>query len=521
MSSFAGRSARERRRFDVAIYDGDGIELLQGATDGRYLVENLAFASGLPGGFLSASFRVARPTSRSWPGRPGLPVAIRRGNRVLWWGWIEDTQRLVRGSAEEIRVTAFGPWQQLQQRLCSVDYSGTLYGHTAIGGEIAWNCPDISLDFSDLTATGVNIAPLVWDNQPVSDLVELVCETGNNAGQPLLFALREPTYRAERVNLLTNGGFEQQSGVSTYTGWTLSGSLPTVTDYHSGVRGASRQCGTTGYVRQTAAFAADVYSIAYLSWWARATSTTPTMTCTVVWYDAGGSTLRTDTTSSVNHSTSWRAYAAGFFPPSTARSCQVTISTTGSTSSHTWHVDDVILYDGRPKVPSIRPRARLWARDLSGWDYQLYTADLDAGLAAVETTREVANYVVARYGSSYTSAAEDADSQALYRRRDTVLNAGDVASTVATALRDAHLARYKTPAVEAGAIRLQRPGAVRTAQGLPIWPEDLRAGDRLLIADGPNAGQVLLLTRVEYADGVVTATPERPDDVPLLLAKVK
>jgi hypothetical protein len=54
-----------------------------------------------------------------------------------------------------------------------------------------------------------------------------------------------------------------------------------------------------------------------------------------------------------------------------------------------------------------------------------------------------------------------------------------------------------------------------------VWPEDLRAGDRVRIADGPDAGRVALLTRVEYADGVVTATPERPDDVPMLLAKAK
>jgi hypothetical protein len=86
-------------------------------------------------------------------------------------------------------------------------------------------------------------------------------------------------------------------------------------------------------------------------------------------------------------------------------------------------------------------------------------------------------------------------------------------------MRDAYLARYKDPLTEANAFRVGRPGPIRTAHGGLVWPEELRAGDRLEVADGPLAGRVLLLTRVAYADGVVTYTPERPDDVPLLLAK--
>lgn len=226
----AAAASAAGRRLDVAIYDVDGVNLLREATGGRYRVENLAFESGLPGGYLSASFRLAMPTARSWPGRAGLRTIIRRGNRVLWWGWIEDIRRSVRGRPEALDVTCLGPWQQLQQRLCSPNYSGTMYGDAAIATELAQGCPEISPDYTGLGATGVDLAPLTWTNQPVSDLVKVVCGAGNSAGQQLLFAVWEPSGRTTSgypTALNTNPSFETEAfaGAGVPVGWSPITSL--------------------------------------------------------------------------------------------------------------------------------------------------------------------------------------------------------------------------------------------------------------------------------------------------------
>ena len=56
------------RRLDVALYQADGTNLLRSA-GAEWALSSLQFESGLPGGFLSASFRIDGPVTRAWPGR--------------------------------------------------------------------------------------------------------------------------------------------------------------------------------------------------------------------------------------------------------------------------------------------------------------------------------------------------------------------------------------------------------------------------------------------------------------------
>lgn len=541
----ANEAGGQRRRLDVAIYDASGDILLRDATGGRWGVKNLAYASLLPGGFATASFRLERPTARSWPGRAGLKVVIRRGNNVVWWGWIEDLRRAIRGGIEAIDVTALGPYQQVRQRLFSPAYTGTMYGDAALAQELYAYCPDISDDYTGLAQTTVNIAPLTWTNRSVHELVSLVCGAGNSAGKPMLFAVWEPTgtgtsgYPAA-INL--NPSFEEEafagSGYPAHWSELVFTGDPrwvwTTASYNSPSHGAKVYRGTVagtqvGWVATHPSNRFDVvagttYVVDYWVYFGAVAS----MSCyaRMNWYNAGGGTI-SQVALTVRNSTGsafGARYVESTVAPALAVKCQLDLvfALPDSGSNSYLIFDDAYVYaTGAQTEQDTRPKAWLWARDLSAADYYLYTAELDAALGADLTTRELANYVVAKYGSSYTAASQNAASQTDYRRRDAVVDAGsESGATVAAAVRDTYLARHKDPADEPGSFRLVRPGAVRTSRGAVVWPEDLRAGDRLQIADGPLAGTVVLLKGVEYANGAVTCTPERPDDVPLLLARM-
>lgn len=538
----AAASTSAARRLDVAIYDAGGEDLLRDRTGGRYQVEELTFESGLPGGFLSAAFRLALPTARSWPGRAGLKTIIRRGNRVLWWGWVEDVRQAVRGRVEGLQVTCLGPWQVVGQRRATFAHTGTVYGDMALGTALGEHCSEVTTDYSQLTPTGVNIAPLTWTQRTVAELVKLVCETGNSSGQQMLFALWEAAGRngngyPEPIN--RNPSFEEMAG-SSLVGWTstvvtgsptsslLSGTYLSPVRSVKWIRGpeAGTQSGRlqtdSGYYIPVSAetdYVVDYWAyfgaIGSISCYAR-----------MNWYNSGGGlisqvalTVRTSTGSAFG-----ARYVETTTSPAGAVECRLDLVFSLPDSGAQSYIvfDDAYMYAlGAPLAVDPRPRAHLWPRDLSAGDYRLYTSDLADALGVDVTTRDLANSVVGKYGSSYTAAAQDVDSQGLYRRRDAVVDAGSASSsTVAAAMRDAYLARYLAPLAEPGSFKLAGPGAVRNLRGRPIWPEELRAGDRLELADGPQAGTVILLTRVAYADGVVSCTPERAADVPMLLARV-
>jgi hypothetical protein len=159
------------------------------------------------------------------------------------------------------------------------------------------------------------------------------------------------------------------------------------------------------------------------------------------------------------------------------------------------------------------PRAALWPVDLTVADYLLYSQ-----AETTESTRTLANYVRGSYGSLLTSAAQDATSQGLYRRRDQIVAGGtDLAS--AQQMRDGYLAAYKTPLVDSAQFAVRRVGEVQTLQGAPVRPEVLRAGDRLRIMDWAQGGsRVVMLASVSWQNGVASCQPERAEDAAMLLA---
>lgn len=535
-----------RRRIDLAVYGPDGATLLRDPAGGRYLATNLSFDSVLPGGFGSAAFTLRRPAAERWPGRAGLKVVLRRGTRVLWWGAIEDIQRRQQGRCEQIDVTCLGPWQQVSQRRFSPNYAGTMYGNAAIAQELRAYCDLISTDYSQLAPTGVNIAPLTWSNEQVSRLIQLVCQAGNSSGAPLLFAIWEPSYRSTTsypAALNTNPDFEiEATGLVMPQAWTSTTALGnpqftwTTAYYNSLSHGARMSRGSasgtqTGFWRTQSGYeipvtAGSTYTFDFWLYFGAVASISAYVR--VNWYNASLALL-SQVAGPVYTGTgaaNGTRHIETFTAPTNAAYLKIDLSgslpDSGANSFIVW--DDAYIYPpGTGHDVDRKPRARLWARSLTTADYWLYTRDLAQPLDINETTRELANAVLASYGSgpSYTSYSQDADSQALYRRRDYLLAAGNVSAAVAEAARTAYLGAYAAPRTEPGSWRLSNALALCTAHGARIWPEDLRAGDVVQIADGPAAGTRVLLKQVSYADGVVTATPERPADVPLLLAKVK
>lgn len=509
----------------VAVYDAaTGSDLLKTRAA---RVTGVSFSTGLPGGFLECNFTVRASGARAFGIDTGQKVVVSRGLRVVWWGWVEDVQRVQRGRLIELAVSCLGPWQTLEQRLIDVDYDDWYGGDEAIKAMLASVGTYISSDYSKIESTGVNIADLEKDNMEGSELVKLVCKSGNASDQPMLFAIWEPKSKPDIVganNLIPNPTMELGSGTSA-EGWDTAWLRLTdrsVSLSHSLQATVLNNVPFAG-IDSDANLPCSANTVYRVSLWVYAASATSlTGTITLGWYDDVG--LLDDVSISLAVTTGqWTQTIGHVTSDALCDSVSIKISFENNSDADTVvAVDDVYLsLAGTSMTPDDLPRAELWARDLSEYDYVLWTGALVAGLAITETTRDLVNAVKASYGSSsYTSLTEDGTSQTAYRRRDAVVTAGsDTGQTAAEAIRDAYLATYKDPRQEPASFSLAKPGAIRTVQGSVVPLETVRAGDRLMIADGPLAGSVIMVASTRYANGALSITPEGATAASSLLAR--
>jgi hypothetical protein len=200
-ASGAGNTTPARSNVSVAVYDADGASLLRAGVNGS--ARDVAFSSTLPGGFKAATFTL--PAARSCAIRPGLRVVINSGQQVLWWGWVED---VTRGPGQTVAVACLGPWQEIEQRLCSVAFTGSVSTRTILMTALITNCPNIGTDYSLIAVTSKNVdfdAGFSLVNKKMTEVVDFVCAIGNSSGQRLLFALRpaawQPNTTAPRAAL--------------------------------------------------------------------------------------------------------------------------------------------------------------------------------------------------------------------------------------------------------------------------------------------------------------------------------
>lgn len=523
-------------RLTVALYDATGA-LVRDRSGGAAQVRDLRFSTGLPGGFREATFSARLPAARLWPVEAGQTLVIRRGQRTVWWGWVEDVQRRLVGNIVEARVTALGPYQTLSQRLIvDADYDQYTQSSAALRQELVANCSEISGNLSGVQSTGVVIGPLARSYWPVSDLAKTVCDAGNTAGQRMLFAVWEPSTQIDASealhsrNVLVNSDMEGPD----WQGWEVDDysngdSEVITTEYVSATR--SRKAFSTSAVASghcnlrnvnVSMPASTLFQFDYWYYFPTISSGTMTAQVSVYWvtadtFDYGVEHAYADV------GAGWHFGSVQMTSPVGTTACIAYLAATWSSGTEKYVLWDecYLSQTSTAQVRDGKPRAYLWPRDLTTYDYLLHTSRTD-GVDLTETTRELVNYVVASYGSSsYTAAAEDAASQAAYRRRDRAVAAGSAApAALAEALRDATLGQYARPLQEAAGLRLrqeQRP--LTTVTGQPVYLEDVRAGDRLRLADGPRAGQVFMVESTQWQNGVLSITPENRPDVPLLLAR--
>jgi hypothetical protein len=514
------------RRLDVAIYGSDGTTILPDPTGARFDLAGLRFSTGLPGGFLECSFTVSGSAAALYALRAGLRVIVRRGRRIVWWGWIEDLDRLVYGRVLSVDLTCLGPWQEPQQRKSETMVYTDVISSSALAEELAEHCPNISRDTSQIANSGKAIT-INWSWKAISDLVKLACDTGNSDGLPLQFAIWEPTYERTRLGNTANRTSDPELELTdafwylvdgTYANWdTVNSHSP-----QTCMLFAEFANDALAHSAKLSVSPSTAYTVEFWHKWSAHSSMT--VNSRVDWYTAGDvfiSSTYGATYTSNGSNTAWTQRLDTHTSPLTAATGRPMVAAVvGSGATRYTAVDDVKFYLAATALTIDRlPRAWLWPRDLSGYDYLLYTRLLSNPLSETETTRNVVNYVVASYSSSsYTTAGQDAESQALYRRRDYLVAAGSVGLADADAQRDVYLAAYSSPRKEPAGFAVPE-GAVRTTAGAIVEPVLLRAGDRLRLADGPSRGATIALLSTEFRDGVMTCKPEAQEDTSMLLAR--
>lgn len=514
------------RRLDVAIYGTDGSTILPDPTGARFDLQNVRFTTGLPGGFHECSFTIAGAAAALYALRAGLRVIVRRGRRVVWWGWIEDLERSVYGRVLSVTLKCLGPWQEPQQRRPQTLMFSDVISSSALAEALAAHCSNISRDTGQIVNSAVPIT-IDWDWKAISDLVKLVCDTGNSSGNPLLFALWEPTYERTRLGNAANLTSDPELELTDTYWYLVDGTYANwdTVNYHS-----SQTCmlfaefanDALAHTAKLAVLPSTPYTVEYWHKWSAHSSMT--ILSQVDWYTSGDvfiSTTSAATYTSDGATTGWTQRQNSHTSPGTAALARPRVTVAiGAGSGRYTAVDDVKFYLAATALTiDTLPRAWLWARDLTSYDYLLYTRLLTEPLSETETTRDLKNYVVASYSSSsFTGASQDAASQAFYRRRDHLLAAGSVSLADAEAMRDVYLATYSSTRKEPAGFAVPE-GAIRTAAGAIVEPVLLRAGDRLRLADGPSRGATILLLSTEYRDGVMTCRPEAQEDTPMLLAR--
>lgn len=513
-------------RLNLVVYDQAG-DIVRWRTPGM-VVSDLQFSSSLPGGFGQCSFAVRQGRTRGLALAAGQALAVRRGLKTVWWGWIEDVRTNQAGSTEQSVVLALGPWQQLQQRLVDADIDDVISTHI-VRDLLAAYAPDVSQDYSQLENSGVSLTK-EWTKASLASVVEEVCATGDSSNRPLLFAIWEPP--GSRLQVGTAGNLLPDPEMEFNEVYWTPGD-PRITwvtsPYNSAAHSWKFPEGMSNGVfindRITVAANTNYVTDHYVYWTAYSGMTSRFR---VDWYDIANTIISSTYTTGISSdgvTTGWQRCIETITSPAGAVEavvhCQGIVGSGGGAARYLC-IDDVNFYLETANLsPDTKGRAHLWPRDLTDYDYLLRTADLEKGVEATTTTRDLANAVIASYGSSsYTDWAEDAASQALYRRRDALISAS-VALANAEAQRDVHLAVHAAPGVEMAAFTVARPGAVRTPQGQAVDPADLRAGDRLRIVDGGLAGSVIMLSEVRWKDGAATCRPENYEDITRTLARVE
>ena len=329
------------RQPTVEVYSGSASTTLLRGWE-RNKVADLSFGTGLPGGFLSATFSVTAPP-RTCPIDTGQKVIVRWGAQIVWWGWVEDVTRKLRGRVEQISVMCLGPYQQCVQRIMQ-EAIGGMDSDAALKAALLMYTDRISTDYSHIVATGVDLGTTTATYVSVADTVQAVCNLGNTSNLPLQFAIWEPNPNyldvATASDLVLNGGFE------TASDWTYSGAARDNNVAHNG----SYSCEGTGdpgsvtssdYITVSAGdncvlrlsyrYLTKMARSAYWNWFVYTNNVDNRHlnTVSIRWYDSGSSLLSTTTWTHLTDfpiaTESWQAFCKFATAPVSTVKCKIYI----------------------------------------------------------------------------------------------------------------------------------------------------------------------------------------------------
>ncbi len=532
--------------------------------------EGLQYGSMVPGGYESCSFTIPLAVGKDMMTKAAYRLAVRCGFKTAWEGRIADLTRKTVGGGT-IAVLALGGWEHLKQRYIT-DAAATAETGKTLVERILAEMPLISTDHTDIGDPGFDLTDQSWTRQTAQKIINDVAKLGDDQTPPRTWYFNvwdtdDLTLTGSYAGMIatsardaydTGGAYDGTAttlrigygSASTYTAGFIFPALgiarytkiltATMNVQSAGELGADDPCAITIYCERSGApadFSASVKpsgrtkSVAHEHW-------TPLYPDLGGWPAVAGTVVTTDdftpVVQEIVNMDTWSSDSGldiilageNQSPNDTRkqiRSYDNAASTAASLAITYGLSDETTMAFHSEFVPRQSTAAA------SDADYLIFADDVEGGFEVTPSLEECINYVVAKYASSYTAAAEDGPSQDTYDRRENNpddLNAGTSAgSAQAINLRDTYLEEHKDPKWKANDITVKR---LYNRWGWPVNPAAVRAGCVIRLMDFPTfetdveRAYFVIRTRYSADSGTLTLSPElQQDTLEIQLLRVK
>jgi hypothetical protein len=516
----------------------------------------LVYSSAVGTGYETCSFQIPCSLQRQLSIKHAYNLAVKCGISTVWEGRVADIER---HRGDIVTITALGGAAHLRQRRATYAASSGQHAHDVLMDLIAAYCPLISTNFIDFRDPNFNVGGMSWTREDIQAIAKELMDAGDNQTPPRLWYLN--IWHTE--SLTPPGSFNGSVGASAddadndgYTGTVVRIGFGSSTRYVAGLifRGLDIPRGAT-----VLSAYAEVYSEGELG---GDGDSKVNIHCerdgTPDDFSVSLPSARTKTYAHTYWQEDWKDTQGTWISTpqfvsavqevvnleSVSDLCVIfdSIETPGYDTRKQFQAwDHAETYQAKLHViwgqseettmafhGEFIPRT---AANLENADYVVRQEDIAGSLDLIQTDKELVNKVVASYGSgpSYTAAAEDADSQALYDVRENdpaELFAGESASqTQAENIRDAELADKKDIKWMANDFTVHR---LRNRGGNFVNLAAARAGCIVHLADFPtferDTSRSFFIVRCEYNDDerVLTLSPEiQPSTLAIILKRIK
>jgi hypothetical protein len=535
-------------------------------------VQGLQYSSVVPGGYETCSFTIPLVVGKELMTRAAYRVAIRCGFRTAWEGRIADLSRRTAGGGE-MNITALGGWEHLKQRYVTDAAEDGETGKTLIES-ILMDMPLISTDSTDIGDPGFDLTDQSWTRKTPQKIISDIAKLGDDQTPPRnwyfnVWGTDDTPTDGSYDNVVQTSARDAYStsdeATYSHTATTLRfGAYGTTYAYDSGIIFPA-----LGLPRYTTILTAHLHMRTAGTMGGSAYIAHMQIHCErsgapADFADGNRPTDRTLTNAYVDWqplATEWPSGAGDnvlVTTPDFADVVQeaVNLSTFSSDSGINvvvkglmWAADDsrkqARAYDdaasaaaslhityGTPDATTMAFHAEFVPQQgtaASDVDYLIHADDVEGGFEVTPSLETMHNYVIAKGGSTYSTAAEDATSQDLYDRRENdpeELDAGTTAGSAQIAnLRDTYLEAHKDPIWKANDITVKR---LYNRWGWPVNPAVVRAGCVIKLCDFPTfetdteRAYFVVKTRYMAETGALTLSPSlQQDTLEIQLLRVK